>query len=192
MKIGNRIITLRRNNGVTQTELGKAIGVGKTTISNYETGYSTPDAETLIRIADYFDVSLDYLFGRTNDLNPLNTKISPNWLRKFLRIIKSQRAQASTEALPLLIMQMASLYAVSKGILPPEELSSLPIPPLTEQDKNRLVNEIDRLLEDSDLKNETSLLAQEIESLPPRERQAMEAMLDVLKHRNDKSAAQES
>lgn len=56
MTTGKRIRLLRRSKGVTQTELGQAIGVGKTTISNYETGYSSPDTETLSKMAQYFIV----------------------------------------------------------------------------------------------------------------------------------------
>ena len=64
MTTGKRIRLLRRSKGVTQTELGQAIGVGKTTISNYETGYSSPDTETLSKMAQYFNVTTDYLLGR--------------------------------------------------------------------------------------------------------------------------------
>lgn len=191
MKIGKRIITLRSKHGVTQTELGNAIGVGKTTISNYETGYSTPDAETLVKIADFFDVSLDYLFARTNEPDH-PTKTTPNWLNKFIKLMKNQRGEALPEAMPLLIMEVVALYAYSKGILPPGSLSSVTLPKLTERETNQLVDDIDKALYSSDSESKIDILAQEIESLPPKERQAMEAMLDVLKHRDDNAAAQES
>lgn len=64
--MGLRIKILRQLKDINQAELGKIIGVGKTTISNYETGYSFPDLETLIKLADYFSVSTDYLLGRTD------------------------------------------------------------------------------------------------------------------------------
>lgn len=56
-----RLRYLRKINDVTQQELANYLNVGKTTISNYETGYSTPDAETLNMIADFFNTSVDYL-----------------------------------------------------------------------------------------------------------------------------------
>lgn len=65
--LGKRLLKLRKDNHVTQEMLGKAIGVKKTTISNYETGYSSPNPETLRKIANYFDTSIDYLLGRTEE-----------------------------------------------------------------------------------------------------------------------------
>lgn len=65
-----RLKFLRRSSNVTQQELSNYLNVGKTTISNYETGYSTPDADTLYMIADFFDTSIDYLLGRTDEKNP--------------------------------------------------------------------------------------------------------------------------
>ncbi len=58
---------LRERNGITQTELGKYLNLSKSTISMYENGNRTPDYETLEIIADYFNVSLDFLTGRTNN-----------------------------------------------------------------------------------------------------------------------------
>lgn len=57
---------LRKQNGATQVTLAKYLGIDQTTYSGYETGKSCPDINTLIRLADYFDVSLDYLCGRQN------------------------------------------------------------------------------------------------------------------------------
>lgn len=75
MDLGKRLLQLRKSNDVTQEELGRQIGVGKTTISNYETGYSTPDTETISRIADFFNVSVDYLLGRTDEPNDVHQRI---------------------------------------------------------------------------------------------------------------------
>ncbi|AWW28351.1 MULTISPECIES: helix-turn-helix domain-containing protein [unclassified Acetobacterium] len=61
-----RLKTLRQQKNINQAELGKILDVGKTTISNYETGYSVPDLETVVKLADYFNVSTDYLLGRTD------------------------------------------------------------------------------------------------------------------------------
>src|SRR5699024_6166177 len=65
-----RLKYLRRLDNVTQQELANHLAVGKTTVSNYETGYSSPDADTLNRIANYFNTSVDYLLGRTDVRNP--------------------------------------------------------------------------------------------------------------------------
>ncbi|MBC3899705.1 MAG: helix-turn-helix domain-containing protein [Firmicutes bacterium] len=65
--MGLRIKILRQLKDINQAELGKIVGVGKTTISNYETGYSVPDLDTLIKLAEYFNVTTDYLLGLTDD-----------------------------------------------------------------------------------------------------------------------------
>ncbi len=61
-----RLKTLRKNCGLSQDDLAKMLEVGKTTISNYETEYSMPDVKTTERIASLFDVTVDYLLGRSD------------------------------------------------------------------------------------------------------------------------------
>lgn len=58
---------LREDKRYTQTQLAKAIGVGQTTVANYEKGTRTPDAEKLNKIADFFGVTIDYLLGRSQE-----------------------------------------------------------------------------------------------------------------------------
>lgn len=57
---------IRKQNGTTQVSLAKFLGIDQTTYSGYETGKSNPDINTLIKIANYFNISLDYLCGRQN------------------------------------------------------------------------------------------------------------------------------
>ena len=57
---------IRKQNGTTQVSLAKYLGIDQTTYSGYETGKSNPDINTLIKIANYFNISLDYLCGRQN------------------------------------------------------------------------------------------------------------------------------
>lgn len=70
--LGKRLKTLRNEKNLTQEELGKKINVTKVSISGYENNNRSPDTETLQNIADFFDVSVDYLLGRTDDPNPLH------------------------------------------------------------------------------------------------------------------------
>lgn len=53
--------TLRKEKGLSMKELGRIIGVAESTISQYETGKRQPDFETLLKLGEYFDVSVDYL-----------------------------------------------------------------------------------------------------------------------------------
>lgn len=67
---GDRLRSLREEKKLTQEELGKAINVTKVSISGYENSNRNPDIETLHQIADYFEVSSDYLMGRSDVKNP--------------------------------------------------------------------------------------------------------------------------
>lgn len=55
---------LRNNKGLSLKEFGGLIGVSESTVSLYENGKRQPDFVTLIKIADFFDVTIDYLLGR--------------------------------------------------------------------------------------------------------------------------------
>jgi methanogenic corrinoid protein MtbC1/DNA-binding XRE family transcriptional regulator len=55
---------LRKTKNLTQRELGDILGIGQTTVANYEQGARFPDSEMLVKIADFFTVSLDFLLGR--------------------------------------------------------------------------------------------------------------------------------
>ena len=67
MNFPTRLKELRLANGLTQKDLGKAIEVGRTTISEYESGKIVPKQEGLLKIANHFNVSVDYLTGVSNE-----------------------------------------------------------------------------------------------------------------------------
>ena len=60
---GQKILEIRKKRGVTQQELGKAIGVDKRVISKYENGQTVPSVKVALEIATALNVSLDYLMG---------------------------------------------------------------------------------------------------------------------------------
>ena len=59
--IGNNILKLRLTRGLTQESLGKQIGLTPSAISNIEKSVSYPSIDTLIKLAEFFGVTLDYL-----------------------------------------------------------------------------------------------------------------------------------
>ena len=61
-----RLKALRKERNVSQLKLALDLNMNQNSISRYETGEREADYETLIQFADYFDVSLDYLLGRTD------------------------------------------------------------------------------------------------------------------------------
>ena len=64
---GERLKHLRSQHGLTQKDFAKEIGITERAYQNYEINASTPTYKMLIALADYFDVSLDYLVGRSDD-----------------------------------------------------------------------------------------------------------------------------
>lgn len=62
---GEILADLRRDKGLQQKELGKELHIAGSTISSYERGINLPNADRIIQIANYFDVTTDYLLGRT-------------------------------------------------------------------------------------------------------------------------------
>ena len=59
----NRIRDLREDNDLRQIDVSLATGIDQKTLSNYETGKTNPDSASLIKLACFFNVSIDYLIG---------------------------------------------------------------------------------------------------------------------------------
>ncbi len=79
--IGNIIAELRKSTGMTQKEFSKILGVSESSIAHYEQGITIPSADMLLKYADYFDVNIDYLFGRCRckvKYSDLNSVLSHN------------------------------------------------------------------------------------------------------------------
>lgn len=68
---GERLSELRKDHGLTQKELAEILGVSENSISLYERNINTPDDAMKLQIAQYFNVSLDYLLGATKKQLPL-------------------------------------------------------------------------------------------------------------------------
>lgn len=64
MSYGDRLKHLRLSKGLTQEKLAEAIGTTKQNISQIEKDKNLPGQKLMIALADYFDVSLDYMFLR--------------------------------------------------------------------------------------------------------------------------------
>ena len=66
MTFGTRILELRKAQKLSQTELGKKVGVHKNVLGKYERDEVKPSIDVAMKIADFFDVSLDYLTGKVS------------------------------------------------------------------------------------------------------------------------------
>ena len=64
--VGKRIKGLRESIRLSQKELSEKIGISQSAVNRYENNQAEASYKTLLTYADYFDVSLDYLYGRTD------------------------------------------------------------------------------------------------------------------------------
>lgn len=84
--LGDRIRKLRTEKELEQKELAQILQVHKGTVSNWENNKRIPDSEMLIKIANYFSVTTDYLLGNTNNRNEIN--IDPIYRKKLKEILE--------------------------------------------------------------------------------------------------------
>lgn len=92
MDFGTRLRNLRLSLGITQIELGERLGLSGVSIANYEAGRRMPSYDILIAAASLFNVSIDYLVGRTDtpydsasDLTSI-VRLSPDSNHKAIRV----------------------------------------------------------------------------------------------------------
>ena len=64
--MNKKIKQLREAQGLSQSELAAKLGVNRSAVSRWESGEKNPELTNLVRMADLFDVTLDYLLGRTS------------------------------------------------------------------------------------------------------------------------------
>ncbi len=111
------LVELRKNSRMTQEELGARLGVVKSTIANYESGYRKPDDEILIKLSNIFDVTVDYLLGVEN-----NTALSYGGSEgKTIRADEFiyalfKEAETLSETEKAAILAMAKFYNEQKNI----------------------------------------------------------------------------
>lgn len=73
--ISKRLKQLRAEHNLTQTDLAKVLGIAKTTLAAYEQGKSEPNIDTIIKIADFFNITTDYLLGHSDGRKLENQEI---------------------------------------------------------------------------------------------------------------------
>lgn len=64
--LGRKLKELRKNEELTQQNFADILNISRVNYTRYETGKVRPDYETLIKIADFYQISLDELLGRKN------------------------------------------------------------------------------------------------------------------------------
>lgn len=81
MYFGHKLREIRKDRNMTQAELGKLLGKTGATVCDWEKGKASPSLEELIRLADIFQVTTDYLLGRVNPYAPFSELVD-SWNSK--------------------------------------------------------------------------------------------------------------
>ncbi|WP_088291610.1 helix-turn-helix domain-containing protein [Bacillus mycoides] len=91
MALNERLKLLRTERKLTQEQFATAVGITKASVSKFENGIKTPSRETLEKIADHFNVTTDYLLGRSEDpeLNEQENNIVTEEGKNILALIES-------------------------------------------------------------------------------------------------------
>lgn len=75
MTYGSRIAKLRKSRGLTQMQLSDALEISRASLALYEQNRREPDSTMLTKISNYFNVSIDYLVGRTDNPQTMDDDI---------------------------------------------------------------------------------------------------------------------
>lgn len=91
MAFGNRLKNLREERGLSQVELAKILNIANSTLSLYESGSREPNFEILKKIANYFNVSTDYILGRNEVMSSqIENKENHNIDEKIMNLVKER------------------------------------------------------------------------------------------------------
>lgn len=106
--IGERMKKTRKDAGMTQADVAKLFGSKQTIIAKMEMGQTRPSVELLIKWADYFDVSLDYICCRTDKPQGATYEARPkakvnNDMKRFIEMCFDPKSQASKQLKKALI-----------------------------------------------------------------------------------------
>lgn len=86
----NRIRELRKNRCLTMKQLGEVVDLAESTISQYETGKRQPDNETLLRLGEFFGVTVGYLLGVEEVKTPILNEKDERDIAKTLETLMTQ------------------------------------------------------------------------------------------------------
>lgn len=88
-EFSKRLTNLRESRNLTKTKMANKIGVSLSTYANWEYGYNDPDMNTLGKIANILDTTVDYLAGNTDDPSPRSSSLSSDDLAEMLDNVRS-------------------------------------------------------------------------------------------------------
>lgn len=99
VQFSNTLRELRKARNISMKQLGEIIGLSESAISLYETGKREPDYATLTKLADYFNVTVDYLMGRSEEKNNPLTPEESERVNKFDELFSSLSEEQQKNAI---------------------------------------------------------------------------------------------
>jgi transcriptional regulator with XRE-family HTH domain len=193
MNFGKQLKELRKNQGMSQTDFAKVLGVTQATIANYEKNARQPNLEQLIQISEFFDVSVDYLMGlpgrHTAMFDPTLDHIQNADL--FLDLILSE----NMEAIHKFITKYLDIYTFDDLLfqLFRYSLTKLgwlwEVEEITISEEHRVSNLLEEILDGLDFEIETSKNKRIIGMTVPGEKHTMglKMLMTALKYRGYKT-----
>lgn len=106
--VKNRLRSLREEKNIIQRDLAEEFNLTRATIASYETGKSMPSIDVVLKYADYFNCSVDYILGRTDYKNFSYTK------DKEIKILHDKDLEIKEAAIELL-KQTLDKFESNKG-----------------------------------------------------------------------------
>lgn len=102
----NKLVQLRQKAGLSQKQVASVLNIARSSYNNYEQGVCEPSIERLIKLADYYNVTLDYLVGRpfSNDFGFM-TDIEKDLVNMFRQMSKDNQKIYYSEAKGILLTQ---------------------------------------------------------------------------------------
>ncbi|MBN2984001.1 MULTISPECIES: helix-turn-helix domain-containing protein [Cohnella] len=101
MTMGHRLRELRLNRSLSQEEVARHIGITRSAYSHYEINNRQPVYETLIKLAEFFDVSLDYIIGGNPSSHPEDGTLSAD-SQEVLRLLKKMNQEQRKQSIGML------------------------------------------------------------------------------------------
>lgn len=104
--------SLKKEKGVTDAEVSKSTGIGKSTFSDWKSGRSKPKTEKLSKIADFFEVPYTYLIGTSKERSTLQIEMDKRRLEDLAPIIKKYESTGN-----ILKVDDIKIYEVEDGTI---------------------------------------------------------------------------
>lgn len=115
--LNERLKSLRVQSRVTQRAIANGIGVSEGTVQKFEYGQAKPKLDTVVRLADFFNVSTDYLLGRADNTDSLEREL----VTIFRGLDTNERNALVKFAEYLRFSQAATPAALKKALMSPEK-----------------------------------------------------------------------